>query len=353
MTRVGLAYDLIRLEGLNEHPIDYIAEHDSEDSIKAVADALIAGGHEVILLEADENFSEKLRAAHPEIVFNLAEGRQGDSRESHVPAICEFYGIPYTGSGVLTLSSCLNKARTNEVLLCHGLKVPPYQVFTRHDDVLRLGSEFPLIAKLLHEGSSMGLSRKSVVRDEITLREQVDFLIQTYHEPVLVQKFIVGREFNVGVLGNHPPMTLPITEIIFQDPFGIVMFYPDDEVYPMIEGVKGEQFMDDFMNQIIPKQTACPAEVSAVLAGRINQTVLLAYQALDCRDWCRIDLRLGLDDELYVLELNPIAGISPGYWLPNSAEVLNINYVELINRILDIAWERIHPNHLDQRIYQP
>jgi D-alanine-D-alanine ligase len=345
MTRVGLAYDIVTMDGLQERPIDCVAEFDSEETIQAIASALTAGGHEVILLEADDDFTEKLRLSHPEIIFNIAEGRQGDSRESQVPAICEFYGIPYTGSGILTLSTCLNKARTNEVLLCHGLKVPPYQVFYTRDDILQLSSEFPLIAKLLHEGSSMGLSEKSVVKDENALRNEVDYLIRTYHEPVLVQKFIIGREFTVGVLGNHDPITLPITEIIFQDPYGIVMFYPDEDVFPMFKGFKGKRFMDEFMGQIAPKKCICPAVVSPELANRINQITLKAYKALDCRDWCRIDLRLGTDDTLYLLELNPIAGIAPGYWLPNSAELAGLNYTGFINRILDIAWERIHNTH--------
>ena len=345
MTRVGLAYDLVKLEGLQERPIDCIAEFDSEETIQAIAGALQAGGHEVILLEANEDFTEKLRMSHPEIVFNIAEGRQGDCRESHVPAICEFYGIPYTGSGILTLSTCLNKARTNEVLCSNGLKVPPYQVFYTRDDILQLSSEFPLIAKLLHEGSSMGLSDKSVVKDEKALRNEVDYLLHTYHQPVLVQKFIIGREFNVGILGNDDPITLPITEIIFQEPYGIVMFYPDEEVFPMFKGLKGEHFMDKFMGKIAPKKCICPAVVSLELANRINQTALKAYQALDCRDCCRIDLRLSIDDTLFILELNPIAGIAPGYWLPHSAEVASINYTEFINKILDIALERIHNNH--------
>lgn len=344
MTKIGLAYDLIRLDFLNESPLDRIAEFDSEETIQAVANALKAGGHEVILLEGNLDFADKLRSFQPDIVFNIAEGMHGDSRESQVPAICEFFGIPYTGSGVLTLSICLNKARTNEVLLSNGVMVPPFQVFYTPEDVLQLNSEFPWIVKLLHEGSSMGLSRKSVVHDEKALRDQVDFLISTYQEPVLVQKFIIGREFNVGVLGNQELFTLPITEIAFEDPFGIVLFYPDDEVLPIVKRVKGDQFVKDFMKQVIPKKTICPADITPGLAERINQMALKAYEVLECRDWCRIDLRLGSDDVLYLLELNPIAGIAPGYWLPRSAEVANINYDAFVNKILDIAWERVRGN---------
>jgi len=345
MTKVGLAYDLIKLDKMKELPFDCIAEFDSEEAIQAIAHALTSGGHEVILLEADDGFVNKLKASQPEIVFNIAEGSHGETREAQVPAICEFFGIPYTGSGVLALSICLNKARTNEVLLTNDVLVPPFQVFNSRDDALSLNAEFPLIVKLLHEGSSMGLSKKSVVKDEEAFRAQVDFLITTYHEPVLVQKFIIGREFTVGILGNQDPFTLPITEIIFQDPYGIVLFCPDEEVFPLVKQVKGEQFVEDFKSQIIPKKIVCPADISPGLTEQINQTALAAFKALECRDWCRIDLRLGIHDDLYVLELNPISGIAPGYWLPKSAEVVHLNYHEFINKILDIAWERVHGNH--------
>jgi len=345
MARIGLAYDLIRLDGPHDVPLDFVAEFDSEETIQAMAHALESRGHEVIFLEADEEFAHKLRVSHPDIVFNVAEGMHGECRESHVPAMCEFFRIPYTGSGVLTLSLCLNKARTNDVLTSNDVRVPPFQVFYSRQDVLRLDAGFPLIVKLLHEGSSMGLSKKSVVTDENSLREQVEFVLDTYHQPALVQKYIIGREFTVGVLGNEDPYTLPITEVVFQDPYGIVTFCPDEEVLPMVARARGEQFLIEFTSQVIPKKVICPANISAELARRINQTVIQAFKALECRDWCRVDLRIDRDENIYVLELNPIAGIAPGYWLPNSAAVAHLDYAAFINRILDIAWERIHNNH--------
>jgi D-alanine-D-alanine ligase len=345
MPKVGLAYNLIRFQTEQTFPIDYIAELDSIETIQAIADALLSRGHEVILLEADEQFAEKLKEARPEIVFNVAEGLRGECRESHVPAICELMGIPYTGSGVLTLSTCLNKARTNEVLSCHGLSVPPFQVFHTAEDEMRDHLEYPLIVKLLHEGSSMGLSEKSVVHDEKALRQQLDYLIHTYHEPALVQKFILGREFTVGVLGNCNPQVLPITEVTFPDPFGIVTFTFDDEVLPSVRRLRGEDFYLEYKNHTMPHQNTCPAPINEDLAERIRQTTLRAFKALECRDWGRMDLRLGEDGQLYILDLNPIAGIAPGYWLPNSAKAANLDYAAFINSILDHAWERIHTNH--------
>jgi D-alanine-D-alanine ligase-like ATP-grasp enzyme len=347
MTRVGLAYNLIRPDIFRTRPIDAIAEFDTQETIQAVVKALETAGHEVLLLEADESFAEKLRAAAPEILFNIAEGMDGDGREAQVPSICELHGIPYTGSGVLTLSTCLNKKRANEILSCHHIRVPPSQEFYTPQDELLLDGEYPLIVKLVHEGSSMGLSEKSVVEDEAALRRQVDWLIHTYHEPVLVQKYIAGREFTVGILGNRAPFALPITEVTFKgqngsaNPYGIVTFCPDDEVLPMIEQVRGKQFVNDLMSHILPHQSICPAEISPELAGEIGQIAIKAFSAMECRDWCRVDFRMDRDGQIYVLELNPIAGIQRGSWLPNAAEAGHIDYDRFINKILDIALERI------------
>jgi D-alanine-D-alanine ligase len=345
MAKVGIAYDLVDLDCLDGLPLDCIAELDSEETIQAIITAIESRGHEVVRLAANKDFADRLREFHPDIVFNIAEGLHGESREALVPAICEYYGIPYTGSGVLTLSLCLNKALTNQVLASNGVLVPPYQVFNSYSDPVELEDEFPLIVKLLREGSSMGLSRASIVKNEIELRNQVEHVINTYHQPVLVQKYIIGRELTIGVLGNTDPYTLPITEVTFDDPYGIVTFYPDEEVIPLINQVFGEKCVERLQKAYIPKKTSCPADLSPELTQQINQAVIKAFRALECRDWGRIDARLGSDGKFYVLELNPIAGIAPGYWLPNSAAVAGLNYESFINTILNVAWERIHSNH--------
>ncbi|PWB55467.1 MAG: hypothetical protein C3F13_04095 [Anaerolineales bacterium] len=353
MAKVGLAYDLIDLNFIDGSPLDTLAEFDTKETIMAISRALEAGGHEVIPLEADEKFVDKLTGSRPDIVFNLVEGHRGECRESQVPAICEFFNIPYTGSGVLTLALCLNKALTNQFLHSQGILVPPYQVFETPNEDIHLENDYPLIVKLLHEGSSMGLSRKSVVKNEIALREQIAYVIETYQQPAMAQKYIIGREFTIGVLGNQDPYTLPITEVKFDDPYGIVTFCPDDEVFPLLEDRFGREFVQDLKQKLIPKKSMCPADVSHELAGRIVQTAIRAFKVLGCRDWCRVDMRIAEDGSIYVLELNPIAGIAPGYWLPNSAEVAHLDYSAFINTILEIAWARIHANqsglHLPNR----
>ncbi len=341
MAKVVVAFNRIHLETLNARPLDTIAESDTEETINNLKTALESGGHSVELLEADENIFEQLKKAQPEVVFNIAEGLRGESRESHIPAICEMLGIHYTGSGPLTLALCLNKARAKEVLLHYHIPTPEFQVLQHIDQPLAPNLHYPLIVKLLQEGSSMGVSEKSIVSDAAALKEQASFLIDTYHEAVLVEEFIEGREFTVGVLGNTTPRVLPITELVFSKPRGIVIFTPEPE---MIE--RYPQLWQDG----IPKpmhRSVCPAEVTPELKAAIEKTAVDAYYALGCRDWCRLEMRLAADGKLYVLELNPIAGIDASFWLPRSAMVGGQTYAEFVNEILDHALAR--RNNLSSR----
>lgn len=336
MAKVALVYNLIHFEGLRGRPLDMLAEYDSEETIAALRTALEAGGHEVLPLEADETIMEQLCETQPDIVFNIAEGLRGESREAHVPAICEMLGLHYTGSGPLALATCLNKARTKEVLLHHGIPTPRFQVLASPDAPLSDALRYPLIVKLLHEGSSMGLSDASVVDDEVALRAQVTYLIETYREPALIEEFIEGREFTVGLLGNDPPQVLPIIEVIFDSPRGIVLFEVDPEV-----AVKMDSANIDYSHlPYIPHRSVCPAPVDAGLQARIEERAVRAFTVLGCRDWGRMEMRLGPDGELYILEVNPIAGIDPSYWLPWAAEVGGYSYAAFVNAILDHALRR-------------
>jgi D-alanine-D-alanine ligase len=336
VAKVALVYNMIQPSMLRNGPLDLMAEYDSEETIFALKAALQAGGHEVILLEADEAIAEKLQSAQPQIVFNIAEGIRGESRESHVPAICEMLGLPYTGSGPLTLALCLDKARAKEILTHYHIPTPPFQVFRSSEEELDPQLRFPLIVKLLHEGSSMGLSEHSVVDDEAALNREVEYLLQTYQQPAIVEEFIEGREFTVGVLGNESPRVLPIIEVIFSKPRGIVLFAPDDPVKPLIQQERDPdvQFPETIHHPV------CPADTGEELEHQIEQTALKAFRALGCRDWCRMEMRLGPDGTLYVLELNPIAGIDPSYWLPKAAKAADLSYEALVNEILGYALER-------------
>lgn len=336
MARVILAHNLIKPDMLRQGPLDRTAELDSAETIAAMTAALEAGGHQVMPLDVDDEVCCKLRAAQADIVFNVVEGLRGESREAHLPALCEMLGIPYTGSGVLTLATCLDKARTKEVLAFHGIGTAPFQVMRTPDAALDPRLRFPLIVKLLHEGSSMGLSPSSIVDDAPALRRQVEAVWAQYREPLLLEEFIDGREFTVGVLGNDPPTVLPIAEYVFRDPHGIVLFVPDDPVVQAMSAARAEA-LPTFAPMHV---TVCPAEIDAGLAAQIRQTALAVYRALGVRDWGRMEMRLGRDGRLYVLDVNPIAGIDPSYSLPRQARAAGIGYADLVNTILRHALVR-------------
>ena len=316
--------------------LDKIAELDSSETIDYVREALMAGGNEVILIEADGDAYGKLKEERRDIdiVFNIAEGLRGESRESYIPAICDMLEIPYTGSGVLTLGLCLNKVRTKEILRYYGIPTPDFWLFRSKDEKLDLELElkFPLIVKLLHEGSQMGLSRDSIVCSEEDLRDRVAYLMHEYGEPVIVEEFLDGREFTVGILGNEKPIILPIVEALFEEGQKMRLFTPDEPLLPFIP--KGVAIN-------LKERSVCPADVDEDLRREIEEIALNAYRALDCRDWCRIDLRMTRDGDIpNVLELNPIAGIDPSYLLPRAAKAAGISYERLINMILEFGANR-------------
>jgi D-alanine-D-alanine ligase len=336
MVRVALAFNLIHEDEVvrANNPTDCIAEYDTEETIEAVKNALEAGGHSVLLIEADEEAYTRLqkRRKDIDIVFNIAEGIGGELRESEIPMMCDILGIPYTGSGPLTLGICLNKVRTKEILLYHSIPTPGYQVFYSPDTSLDPGLSYPLITKLSGEGSSMGLSYDSVVSNRDELETQVQHLISTYHQPVLVEEFIEGREFGIPIIGNDPPVTLPIIEFHFHGKKSISLFIPD-KPFDLYEKRDEEIPESEVTNE-------CPARIPESLREKLTSLAVASYKALDCKDWCRLEIRVDEKENPYVIELNPIAGIDPTYRFARSAETGGISYHQLINRILDYALER-------------
>ncbi len=356
--KIALVYNGIPREMLREALLDRTAEYDSPQTINTLRDAIAAQGDEVVLVEADEDAYERLRTGGIDLVFNIAEGIRGEDREAQIPAILEILGIPYTGSGPLTLALGLHKAKTKEILSWYGIPTPAFQVMSEPHEPLADTLDYPLIVKLLHEGSSMGLSYTSVVDTSQALAERVAYLTEAYAQPVLVEQFIDGREFTVPVLGNTPPRALPVIEVLFRGPRKITLFQPDDPVILMIAREHGKRLLDpptyrfsadrerilmqteDGEEVAIPislTTSVCPADISPVLAAALQTTALRAFQALACRDWGRVDMRVGKDGIPQVLELNPIAGIDPTYWLPRSASAAGMDYVTLVHAILDAA----------------
>jgi len=187
---------------------DTYAEWDTLDTIHAVESAL-KRENRVTLIEADEDVYPTLASLRPDIVFNIAEGLRGPSREAQVPAMLEFLDIPYTGSDPLTLAVCLDKARAKEILSYHSVPTPTFLIIEDPNDIGSLTFSLPAIVKPNHEGSSKGVINASVVRTQEELRAQVRNVLETYNEPALVEQFLPGREFTVAMIGNGDDVRVP------------------------------------------------------------------------------------------------------------------------------------------------
>ncbi len=314
---------------------DEFAEWDSPVTIAAVESALSRLG-KVVRLEANEEFPERLRAAKPDIVFNIAEGLHGVNRESHVPAICEFFGIPYSGSDPFTLSLCLDKAKAKETLAFHGIPTPRFGVVNRIEDLgaILAKLEFPLFIKPLHEGSSKGITDGNYCRDRAQLEKQTEFLLESYDQPVLVEEYLPGQEFTCGVLGNGDEATvLPIVGMNFDTlPGGALPIYSFDAKFVWD---RPEKPLEIFQ---------CPARITKKLQASIERVTLDAFRVLGCRDWARIDVRLDAAGAPNVIEVNPLPGVLPdpadNSCLPKAARAAGIGYEELIQSCLKHAASR-------------
>ena len=195
-------------------PADAWDDLDSDVTINAIVAALESCGHRATFLEGNLTLVDTLPKLKPDICFNICEGHWGDSRESHVPALLEMMRIPYTASGVMTLALTLDKPMTKRVLAFHGLPTPAFQVFERADEPIDADLTFPLFVKPSREGTGMGVSGDSVVRTEAQLRERLAEQIARYRQPILVERFIRGREVTVGVIGN---LTRPVAWRVPED----------------------------------------------------------------------------------------------------------------------------------------
>jgi len=313
---------------------DLYAEWDEPATIDAVERALSAVG-QVYRLEANESFPARLALTRPDFVFNIAEGLYGPNREGHVPAICEFLGIPCHASDPLTLGLALDKRRAKEVLTYHGVPTAPFVLAHSPADARRVKLPFPLFAKPAFEGSGKGVSIRSLCKNRAQLVRQVSELLATYAEPVLIETYLPGPEFTVAVLGNGAEARcLPIVGMDFDTlPKGA----------PPIYGYEAKWLWDSPRHPL--EIFDCPARIPEAMAEAIRAAALAAYHALECRDWCRVDIRCDADNRPMVVELNPLPGILPdprdNSCFPKAARAAGMTYDDLIRTVADIAWRRI------------
>jgi D-alanine-D-alanine ligase len=320
--RVGVLHNLKRDRG-DEHQ----AEFDSPATIEAIASALRELGHEPIKLEATRWLPGVLDEQGIDVAFNIAEGLVGRSREAQVPALLDMLQIPYTGSDPVSLALSLDKGLAKRVVELAGVTTPRGILMRSAGDPLPEDLDYPLLAKPVAEGSSKGVLGKSVVRNEQELRELVGEIVRRYDQPALVEDYLPGREFTVGLLGNEGNLrVLPAMEIVFTDSQVEHPVYSYGHKTETETGVRFE----------------VPAKLDAALEREIAECTMKAFKALGCRDVARIDLRLDARGRVHFLECNPLPGLSPGFSdLCVIAEAAGISYVQLIGAILEPAIQRL------------
>jgi D-alanine-D-alanine ligase len=326
--RVGFTYNVKR-----SHDGDDEAEWDPPETIIAIANALARQGHIVVHLEATPDLPRVLAEADVDLIFNIAEGVEGRNREAQVPALCELLGIPYTGSDSATLAIALDKALGKKVLLQHGILTPKFQVMESARERLSPDMKYPLIVKPNAEGSSKGIGSTSVVDTEDDLRAAVKVCVERYRQPALVEEYIAGREFTVGLLGDKRPRVLPPMEIKFKK----------DTRRPVYDYAVKQEWEEHVYYE-------CPARLTEAEQKAIEKITRATFWALDCRDVARVDMRMDADGRIYVLEVNPLPGLTPGYSdLVLIAQAVGMEYDQLIAEIMVGGLRRMKDKRREER----
>lgn len=318
---------------LQKKSVDTFAEWDTWETINAVKGA-IECHHNVNMVEADNNAYARFMELNPDIVFNIAEGFNGVSREAQIPAILDMLGIPYTGSDPLTLAICLDKARTKEILSYYRIPNARFIIANNPGEITKNDLKFPLIVKPVSEGSGKGIFSTSFVENRKDLLREVERITSEYNQSALIEEFLSGREFTAAVLGNgEEAEVLPIVEINYRE-------FPDDFI--PIYSYEAKWILDTRDNPL--DVFHCPANISPELEGAIRNNVLRTYHTLRCRDWSRIDLRLDDKGTPNIIEVNPLPGILPdpeeNSCFPKAARTAGINYNDMINKVLFAAAKR-------------
>jgi D-alanine-D-alanine ligase len=297
-------------------------------TIDRVVGALRRAGHEVELIAGDRFLLTRLNKFLPRlsrkrangIVLNMALGIQGKCRYTHVPAILEVAGIPYTSSSPLGHILALDKVVAKQIFIASGLPTPAYRVFSSPEERAH-SLDFPLIVKPRGEAASFGLK---IVHDEKELREEVDRTLNEYKQTVLVEEFIQGREINVGILGNSPPEMFPVLELL-------------------LDGGEGEVYTHEAKFARSRRKKArkvCPADLPAETAAYVRELAGRAFQALSVYDFARVDFRLDKFNRPYILEVNSMASLNPGSSFVYAAGRAGYSYDQLVNKIVEVAYRR-------------
>src|SRR5512144_3006082 len=295
-------------------PPDAFADFDHIETINAIRAALETDGHQTAFLQADADLPYALREEKPDICFNIAEGLGGDAREAQVPALLELLQIPYTGSRILANGISLDKTLTKRIWRDRRLPVAPFQEFATGDEPLRPELEFPLFVKHAREGTGMGVDMNAIVNNEKELRERAGYIINTYQQPALVETFLPGREFTVGILGRADAKLYSRHPERYEKDgfhrFPVLELDMSRSVTPLV-------YSQEAKSKEVGEEGApgyfCPAEIEPELEKKLKYFALRAHLILTALDVSRTDVRLDKDGNPRLMEINTLPGLTPNY----------------------------------------
>jgi D-alanine-D-alanine ligase len=321
---IGLTYDL-RQDYLDAgYSREHTAEFDRADTIEGIEQALQALGHSTQRIGNIKNLVRRLAAGERwDLVFNICEGMFGLGREAQVPALLDAYEIPYTFSGPLILSLALDKGLTKTVVRSFGVPTPDFAVVAAATDVAAVHLPFPLFAKPLAEGTGKGIDSRSKVDSPRQLAVVCGELLARFNQPVLVETYLPGREFTVGIVGSGAEAeVIGIMEVLLK---------PEAEAnaYSYVNKEKYEELVRYDL-------------VAATEAEACAQVALRAWRGLGCLDGGRIDVKMDGGGAVNFIEVNPLAGLNPTHSdLSIICRLQGISYQELIARIVASACKRL------------
>ncbi len=326
---IGMTYDLRSVYLAEGYTAEETAEFDSEETVDALAEALHRLGHQVDRIGNARELVQRLaKGDRWDLVFNICEGLRGASRESQVPCILDVYQIPYTFSDPLVLCICLDKGVAKCIVQSAGGTTPQFAVVRTQHDILDVQIPFPAFAKPLCEGTGKGISAASKIISQPQLHDVCTYLLSQFHQPVLVEEYLPGREFTVGIVGTGPDAY----------PLGTMEILLLEEADPGAYSFHNKENWKEVVRYRYLRESDDP------MVGQVQACALHAWNALGCRDGGRIDIRCNRHGIAEFIEANPLAGLHPGHSdLPLMCQAFGIAYVDLIRHILQSALCRIAP----------
>lgn len=314
---VGLLYTPVDLESKRDDSIDPHGSEQMDLTVKAIEKALITNGHMVTRIAASIDLLRDIKDIEGlEVIYNICTGITNKMQQANVVGMLEMTGIPFVGSSLSAHILGLHKDVSKRLFQSVGIPTADFQVFYTGEEPVKPTLRYPLIVKPVHEGSSLGITEDSVVHDEVELRNQVQKLFRIFNQPALVEEFIIGREFTVGVMGNDELEVLPIQEIIYDTTDGMGFMTVEIKARDAIE-------------------VKCPADINPELADRIKNYAAKAFKIIGCNEFARIDVRLDANGTPNFLEINTLPGMQPEYSdFPRVAKAGGYTYESLIEKLL-------------------